>query len=102
MSEQYISDQVQRTLRIIRAMAGYEVTGISPSEIAKRAKTTASNVTRILANLEAQQFVQRLPSDNKRYRLGIALVQISNTVTLSINQAKSQLDQDQANYTRIL
>lgn len=98
MSEQYISDQVQRTLRIIRAMAGNEVSGISPTEIAKKTKTSASNVTRVLANLEAQRFVERLPGDNKRFRLAAAFVQIANTVTIGLTRAKQQLDGDIHNY----
>jgi DNA-binding IclR family transcriptional regulator len=98
MSEQYISDQVQRTLRVMRAMAGYEVTGISPTEIAKLAKTSASNVTRVLANLEAQRFVERLPNDNKRFRLAAAFVQIANTVTIGLTRAAQQLDNDSHNY----
>jgi len=100
-TSQYISDQVQRALRVMRVMAGNEVHGISPKEIAQRANISATNVTRVLANLEAQQFAERLPSDTKRYRLAAALAQIANTVTLNIAQAKLQLDQDQHNYSRL-
>ncbi len=97
----YISDQVQRTLRVIRLMAGKEISGISPTELAKLANVSASNITRVLANLEAQKFVERLPADNKRYRLGVALVQLSNTVALNFAQAEQRLQQDQHNYSRV-
>jgi DNA-binding IclR family transcriptional regulator len=97
----YISNQVQRTLRVIRLMAGNEISGISPTELSNLAKISASDVTRVLANLEAQQFVERLPADNKRYRLATALVQISNTVALNFAQAQQQLQQDQHNYSRL-
>lgn len=97
----YISNQVQRTLRVIRIMAGKEISGISPTELSKLAKISASDVTRVLANLEAQQFVERLPADNKRYRLAVALVQLSNTVAQNFTQAQLQLQQDQHNYSRI-
>jgi DNA-binding IclR family transcriptional regulator len=100
-STSYISDQVQRTLRVIRFMAGKEISGISPTELAKLANVSASNITRVLANLEAQQFVERLPADNKRYRLAAALVQLSNTVALNLSQAQLQLQQDQTNYSRL-
>jgi DNA-binding IclR family transcriptional regulator len=82
-------------------MAGKEISGISPTELAKLANVSASNITRVLANLEAQQFVERLPADNKRYRLGVALVQLSNTVALNLSQAQLQLQQDQTNYSRL-
>ena len=98
---QYISDQVQRTLRVMRVMAGHEVHGISPKEIATLAKISPSNITRVLANLEAQQFVECLPSNNKRFRLSAALVQIANTVSFNLTQAMQQLDNDRHNYTRL-
>ena len=101
VSQGYLSDQVQRTLRVISIMAGREISGISPTELAKKANISASNVTRVLANLEAQQFVERLPVDNKRYRLGVTLVQISNTVLQNFAQAELQLQQDQHNYSRL-
>jgi len=101
MKGNYISDQTQRTLRVIRVMAGNEVHGISPSEIAKHAKVSGSSVTRILDNLEAQQFVEPLPSNNKRYRLSAFFVQLSNTVSLNLTQAQQQLQQDQHNYSRV-
>lgn len=94
----YISNQVQRTLRVMRLMAGKEISGIAPAELSKLAKISASEVTRVLANLEAQQFVERLPADNKRYRLAAALVQLSNTVAHNFVQAERQLLQDQRNY----
>lgn len=97
----YISEQVQRTLRVIKVMAGKEVSGISPSELSKIADISASNVTRVLANLEAQHFVERLPNDNKRYRLATTFVQIANTVSLNLTQSLQQLQQDQANYSRL-
>ena len=100
-STSYISDQIQRTLRVMRLMAGKEISGISPTELSKLANISASNVTRVLANLEAQQFVERLPADNKRYRLAAAFVQIANTVSLNLNQAQQQLQQDQHNYSRV-
>jgi DNA-binding IclR family transcriptional regulator len=97
----YISDQVQRTLRVIRAMAGKEISGISPSELAELVNISASNVTRVLANLEAQKFVERLPSDNKRWRLAATFVQIANTVSLNLTQSLQHLQQDQVNYSRL-
>lgn len=97
----YISDQVQRTLRVIRAMTGHEIHGMSPAEIAKLVNTNPVNVTRTLANLEAQKFVERLPKNDSRWRLSAAFVQIANTVSLNFNTAQQQLQQDQHNYSRV-
>ena len=95
---QYISEQVQRTLKVMVIMAGREVHGISPSELAKLAETSPANITRILANLRLAQFAQQLPSNSSRWRLAPKFVQIANTVTLNLNQAQLQLEQDQRNY----
>ncbi|NKF51389.1 MarR family transcriptional regulator [Shewanella sp. WXL01] len=95
----YLSDQVQRTLKVILALTGNEVKGISPGELAKRTDISPANITRVLANLEHAQFAQRLPQDSSRWRLAPKLVQIANTVSLNLNQAQLQLQQDQQNYS---
>ncbi|PKG73152.1 hypothetical protein CXF86_19065 [Shewanella sp. GutCb] len=96
---QYISEQVQRTLKVISVMAGREAQGISPSELAKLAQTSPANITRALANLKQASFAERLPSDTSRWRLAPKLVQIANSVSLNLNQAQLQLQQDQQNYS---
>lgn len=96
---QYISEQVQRTLKVISVMAGREVQGISPSELARIAQTSPANITRIMANLKQASFAERLPSDPNRWRLAPKLVQIANSVSLNLNQAQLQLQQDQQNYS---
>lgn len=101
MSTNYISEQVQRTLRIISVMVGHEVHGISPGDIARFAKTSPAMVTRVLANLEAQKFAEELPNNKNKWRLGKCFVQIANTVSLNLNQAQQQLQQDQHNYSRL-
>jgi len=93
----YLSEQVQRTLKVIRVMAGNEVHGISPGDIARTAEISSSNVTRVLANLKEQQFVEELPWDKSKLRLAPALVQISNTVAMNLRQHQQQLQQDALN-----
>lgn len=97
INEAYLSEQIQRTLRVINIMAGNEVHGISPGEIAKIADTSSSNITRILANLQKQNYAEPLPWDNSRFRLAAGLVQISNTVALNLRQHQQQLQQDAHN-----
>ena len=97
----YISGQVQRVLLVMKAMVGKEVNGISPAELAKLAKVSPSNITRALANLEKAEFVERLPSDIKLWRLSAAMVQMSNTVSHNLTNSLRQLQQDQHNYSRL-
>ena len=97
----YISDQLQRMLKVITMMAGHEVHGVSPSSLANLAQTSPANITRILANLKLAEFAERLPSDNTRWRLTPKLIRIANIVTLNFSTAEQQLQQDQHNYSRL-
>ena len=96
---QYLSNQIQRTLAVMHTMAGHEVHGISPGELAKIIDTSQSNITRILANLKHAQYAEHLPSNNSRWRLAPRFVQIANTVNLNMTKAIQQLDIDQRNYS---
>ncbi len=98
INKSYLSEQVQRTLKVITIMAGNEVNGISPGEIAKIAETSASNITRVLANLQHNGFAEALPSDDKRFRLAAPLVQLANTVSMNFRQHQQQIQQEAHNY----
>ena len=98
INKSYLSDQVQRTLKVITIMAGNEVNGISPGEIAKIAQTSAANITRILANLQHCGFAEPLPADHSRFRLAASLVQLSNTVAMNFRQHQQQIQQEAHNY----
>lgn len=101
INQSYISDQVQRTLRIVKVLAGHEITGMSPTLIAEQVETTKSNVTRAIANLELIQWVERVPGNDEKFRLSAGMVQIANTVAANFHQALLQLQQDQHNYNRL-
>lgn len=98
MNEQYLSHSMLRVLRCISAMAGHEAHGVTPGELAKQLEESASNITRLLANLEHLQFAERCPWDAGRWRLSKAMVQIANTVALNFSAAQRQFAQDQQHY----
>lgn len=98
----YISDQVQRTLKATKALAGKETCGMSPSELAGVLKTSRANVTRLLANLEQVHYAERLPSNPNLWRLGKDFVQIANTVARNFTQTTQQLQIDQRNYSLVV
>lgn len=97
----YTSEQVQRTLRVIKALAGNEVTGLSPKQIGEHANLSGTNVTRAIANLEVQKFVEPVPNNTKHFRLTAVFVQISNTVAMNFSQANLQMQQDTHNFSRV-
>lgn len=99
--EQYRSDMIQRNFKVMFIMAGHEVHGISPSELAKLAQTSPSDITRITANLKLAGIAELLPSNSERWRLAPKLAQVSNTILIGISNADQQLQQDQHNYSRL-
>lgn len=94
----YRSEQVQRTLLTIEAMAGHEAAGIAPSELGKFLAQSPANVTRTLSNLELAGWVERHPADTRRWRLAKKPVQLANKVRDGLSRAQQQLAQDTHNY----
>lgn len=94
----YLSDQIQRTLSVIQLMAGHEVHGVALNDLAKELETSLPNITRAMKNLQHANFVETLPTNEKRWRLSPKLVQITNTVEANMRQVMQQLDIDQRNY----
>ena len=91
MSEKYISDQQQRILDLISTLAGHELTGLAPSEIAKRQICDPSQVTRDLANLKHKGWAEQIP-ETGRWRLGPQIVQISIAYSAGLSRAQARLD----------
>ena len=59
----YTNDAQQRILRLITLLAGHEITGIAPADIARQQDCAASMVTRDLDNLRTAK--QRLMLNTK-------------------------------------
>lgn len=97
-NDKYISNQVQRVLLCIQLMAGNEIEGVEPGKLAIALKTSPADVTRILANLEHAKWAERLPKNDKRWRLNKKPVQLSNTVEENFRNNIRALQTEAANY----
>ena len=97
--KQYISAQVQRVLTTVELMAGHEVEGVEPKQLAVELNTSAADVTRILANLSEAGWAERLPSNDKRWRLHKKPVQLSNTVDHNMKTVLRNLQLESNNYS---
>ena len=71
----YINDAQQRLLQLVDLLAGHEVHGLAPGEIAKAMGCAASQVTRDMANLQHAGWAERTPSE--RWRLSPHAIQLS-------------------------
>lgn len=98
-SSPYTHDGQQRILRLINVLAGHEVTGITPTEIARQTQTTPSTVTRDLANLQEAGFAEPVP-ETGRWRLSPQIVQIAIRHMTALDRAQSRLDEVRNRFSR--
>lgn len=85
-----LTGSVQSVCDLFQALAGHELLGLSPGEIAKAINVSPAWVSRTLPPLSATGFVEQVPSTN-RWRLGVKFVRIGMTVITSHNNAMQQL-----------
>lgn len=94
----YINAAQQRVLQMLQRLAGHEIEGLAPGEIAKALRTSASNTTRDLANLRESGLAEELPSG--RWRLSPRTAQIAIAVMKALGDAQDRLDETRQRFTR--
>lgn len=97
--EQYINEGQQRILRLVNALAGHEVTGLTPSQIAQLQECSASLVTRDLANLQIAGFAEQVP-ETGYWRLAPQVVQISIKHATALQRAETRLQEVAQRFSR--
>lgn len=94
----YINAAQQRVLQMLMRLAGNEIEGIAPTELALALRTSASNVTRDLANLREAGMAE--PLESGRWRLTPRVVQISLAASASFGKAQDRLDEARQRFSR--
>lgn len=87
----YTNAAQQRLLQLIDLLAGHELQGLAPAEIAKALKAAASVVTRDLDNLRTAGWAEQTPQGG-RWRLAPHMVQISLRHAAAIQAGQQQLN----------
>lgn len=95
----YTHDGQQRILRLVMLLAGHEITGLAPADIAKQQGCNASAVTRDLANLQEAGFAELVP-ETGRWRLAPLVVQMSIRHAAALTRAQSRLDEISNRFSR--
>ena len=90
--DKYISDAQQRILRLIVTLAGHEIEGLAPGDIAKHQVCNPSQVTRDLANLKRFGWAEQLPATG-RWRLGPDIVRIATRHMTALDRAERRLQE---------
>jgi DNA-binding IclR family transcriptional regulator len=97
--DKYRCEPQQRILRLLTTLAGHEVDGLAPSEIARSLSTQASITTRDLANLKQAGMAEQIPATG-RWRLSPQIVQIALRHQVAMERARSRLDETAQRYSR--
>lgn len=95
----YTNEGQQRILRLLNVLAGHEVTGLPPSQIAQLQECSPSLVTRDLANLQLAGFAEQVP-DTNYWRLAPQVVQISIKHATAMQRAETRLEEVRNRFSR--
>lgn len=95
----YINATQQRLMRVITALAGHEVHGLTPKDIATQADASASQITADMANLVAFGWAERVP-DTDRWRLSPKPIQLALRHMQAMDLARSRLEETSNRYSR--
>lgn len=89
---------IRKTCELLRLLAGHELLGLAPGEIAKGLGVSPSWVSITLPAMEAETgFVERVEGTN-RWRLGAPLVRIAFTVSAELGKARRRLEEVEQRY----
>lgn len=95
----YTNEGQQRILALITLLAGHEITGLAPSDIARQQQCNPSLVTRDLDNLKTAGFAEQIPETN-RWRLSPQIVQISIRHAQALATAQDRLNEVRSRFSR--
>lgn len=98
--DKYTSEQVQRVLRALLALAGNEFRGMTLKEVSAAINCTTDNTLRALENLRTAGLAERTAYDDKRWMLGPKLPQIAFAFDQALHSAQRELDERRLRYTR--
>ena len=96
--EKYRSNGQQRVLKIMLILAGHEINGLAPGEVARAADTSPSNAIRALENLRIAGIAERIP-ESERWRLSPRVPQIATAMLNGISRSQSKVDEVKQRYT---
>jgi DNA-binding IclR family transcriptional regulator len=93
-----MSESARRTLRILKAMRGKTLQGMTVSEIAQSTNESSTNVCRGLDDLVAEGLAAKL--ETGRYAHTVQLLQIANEHARETERSKARLAEMEQRVTR--
>lgn len=92
----YTNAAQQRLLQLVDLLAGHELAGVTPSQIATSLSCGASTVTRDLDNLRTAGWAELTKMET--WRLTPHVVQMSVRYATALRQARTELDDNTQRY----
>ena len=83
------NDSALRVLRVMKALKGHSLHGLSNGELAKALGESPANITRYMSTLIEAGFAIKL--DTGRFAPGMALLQIAQAHTNEMSHAQSRI-----------
>ena len=87
MTSKALAGPIQKTCDLFRLLAGHEILGLLPGDIARELKVSPSWVSINLPPLAGTGFVEQVPG-TKRWRLGVQFVAVVLIVTFAWLRSK--------------
>lgn len=97
MSTPYSNEAQLRILKLTMLLAGHEITGMAPADIAREQGCSASMVTRDMANLVEAGYAEQVP-ETGRWRLAPQVVQIAVRHMVALDRAAQRMDEVRQRY----
>jgi DNA-binding IclR family transcriptional regulator len=85
------NDSALRVLRVLKALRGHSLHGVSNGELAKALDESPANITRYMSTLIEAGFAIRL--DTGRFAPGIALLQIAQAHANEMSRASARINE---------
>ena len=85
------SSKGRRLLKVLKALKGYSLTGISNKELAEQLGITPPQVTRDLEDLIAEGLVMKL--DNGRFAHSVQMLQIAQAYANQVERVQQQISE---------
>lgn len=91
MNKPNTSSSGGRILRVLKALRGHTLNGVSNSDLAKSLGESPANINRALNTLIEEGLAQKL--DNGRFALSVQVLQIAVAHSNEIARAQSRIDE---------
>lgn len=91
MNKPRTNDTALRVLRVLKALKGHSLMGLSNGELAKALDESPANITRYLTTLVDSGLATKL--DTGRYAPGIALLQIAQAHANEMANAQNRINE---------